>query len=160
MRATVSSIGKMMMIVAIFSVACAATMRPSTEMLTLLLHVKVGVLLWATFRARYGDGWDSAWWFGFAACGWGAFAMGVPNNTMPLPDALGAPTYMNPADIAGTIGTWIYYLIRPRSHPWGGYNLAEAARFWMMMIVAGLIGGTVSQFVWKRTQAGKSPARL
>ncbi len=153
MQMALSSIGKLMVVVAILAIACAATALPSLDMITLLLYTRVSLLLWATFRARYGRARDSAWWFGFAAFGWSHFAISLWSFHMPPPVVIGFPNYFDPRDMVGTIGTRIYYLLQTRSNRWTGLHVQEAARFWMTIGV-GLIGGFVSKLVAGR--AGSS----
>ena len=69
MKNRLNSLGTLMVCVLIAALGCAAATAPSYPLFTMLLYVKLGSLLWAALKARFGPSESADWWFGFAAFG-------------------------------------------------------------------------------------------
>jgi hypothetical protein len=142
----------MMALVAVIAVTFAALNDPTDLRLSLLLYAKVGILLWATFCARYSRGRAATWWFGFAAFGWAQMMISTLNPAVKTAGDV-APWYRQVTDIAGTIGGWLHY---HASHGPYGYpgRLAEVVRFWMNLGIA-VIGGLLALALAPRIRQGE-----
>jgi hypothetical protein len=75
------SISRLMMVVLIAAIVLTAWRFAGRISANLTLNVTVLVLIAATYKARFAQGRDAAWWLGFATLGWvhlGAWLAGVP----------------------------------------------------------------------------------
>lgn len=75
------SISRLMIVVLIAAVVLTAWRYAGRISANLTLNVIVLVLIAATYKARFAQGRDAAWWLGFATLGWvhlGSWLAGVP----------------------------------------------------------------------------------
>ncbi len=149
--------------VAVLAIALLfASLRDSTSTgLILLLYLKVTLLLFASFRAKYGRGPSAAWWFGFAAFGWGHVVINIhpmsetvihPNLTLLWP-----VNYFNIFDLTGVLAIrWNYLIYGANAGAISPSGPAMAIREWMTIGVA-VIGGYISLVIDSRLRSKTGP---
>jgi hypothetical protein len=146
----------MMFFVFIMALGFSSLFRPSSLWLLLLLYLKVALLVFASFQARYGRDLAAAWWFGFAAFGWGHVAFNVnPVNSTVISTITPRPaSFFDPFDLTGTMAVKLSYCIHPNAYILSASSYALVIREWMTIVVA-VVGGFVSLAVALRVRSGR-----
>jgi len=143
----------LMVIVSAVALCLASLRDPMSVWASSLLYLKVALLVFAMFRARYGKGLTSAWWFGFAAFGFGHICLEITtqNKTVINSTSITWPAnYRSIRDITGTLSVLYIYLTRDNAAGISPAPFAQVIREWMT-IVLGVIGGFVSLAIAARS---------
>jgi hypothetical protein len=136
----------MMAVVAVVAIGVASLRNPSLVLIGALLYIRVGLVLYGTFAARYGRGSAAAWWFGFAAFGWASLMLNASHLPYIDPHAFNNwHPYRKPFDIAGTAGRLAWEAF-PHGVETNEHEYAAVILFWMTMGTA-VAGGILSSWI-------------
>jgi hypothetical protein len=142
-------IATLMVLVAFTAASLAPLQNPTATWRGLLMYLKVGPLLYATFRARYGRGRAADWWFGFAAFGWACLGLNASQVWYLPPGSFARPRpdYFELFDVSGTNGVWLSrrWPAQPNPNWFVGY-LSDVAGLWLLLATATL-GGFLSLYL-------------
>jgi hypothetical protein len=151
-----NSVGTWLGIVALIAL-CLAPLANLSDLTSLaLVYLKFGLVILATFLARYRPGRPAAWWFGFATLGWASILIGGPGNSMPQFSLSGRISF---SDLCDSLGCSVLDVLIPdwrpasRRLPYGingpFFHIRGVVQFWFL-IVAATAGGLLSLFVYDR----------
>jgi hypothetical protein len=131
--------------VAVISVGLVPLNDPARPWLGALMYLKIGILIAATFLARYGHNRD--WWFGFATLGWAHLIISVPglwNAVYALAPQAGFDVF----DLAGSAADLVKLWANRQEGRARNWYAPEAAviSFWMTM-GASAAGGSLSVII-------------
>lgn len=144
----------LMVIVSAVALCLASLRDPNSVFLSSFLYFKVALLVFAMFRARYGKGLTSAWWFGFAAFGFGHISLEIVSHHETVINSTSTITwpanYRSILDITGTLSVLYIYLTRDNAAVISPAPFARVIREWTT-IVLGVIGGFVSLAIAARS---------
>ncbi len=159
MRESRLSIAGLMVVVAVVGAGLAPLASLSDAWLVALMYVEFGVVVAATFLARFGSAKGSGWWFGFATFGWGRLLISVPG----LWYAVNKPVAVQGVDVADLTGSFGEYvaILMAESIPAGQLTrhitmVIAVVGFWFTMISA-VAGGFLGRALDRRRLARSHP---
>lgn len=140
-------------IICVMAISLYASLYPSDVSLGGLKSLKVGLILFASFQARYGRGKTADWWFGFAAFGWASVMLSALELPYFPAHRIARTGYWDLFHPGVTLGQWIEDRDHlPGSDHRGQVRMAEAARYWLTLLAA-LVGGLLSLQISRRRKA-------
>jgi hypothetical protein len=73
-----NSVGTWLFVTALVALMLAPLYYLTDPGILVLMYARFGLMITATFLARFGERRHRTWWFGFSACGWAAILFSVP----------------------------------------------------------------------------------
>jgi hypothetical protein len=141
MRIKPRSVAQLASVVFIAAAGVVAFRNPTEDSLLILLLLRFGVLLYATFQARFASDASQPWWFGFAVFGWAYIAFGAA----AFIDHFAYNVWFDPANPLGNLAALASGMSPGRQSA----RLASVARFWVT-IVLGILGGSLASAIARR----------
>jgi hypothetical protein len=155
-----NSVGTWLGIVALMAL-CLAPLANLSDLTSLaLVYVKFGLVIVATFLARYRPGRPAAWWFGFATLGWASILIGGPGNSM---GHIALTSNADLGDLSGSVVVSLIAILFPNLAIGSPPNMKSfvhlrgVVQLWFL-IVAATAGGLLSLFVYDRQN--RRPANI
>lgn len=138
-----NSIARWMIGVGLLAFGLAPLASPSLVWILVLIYIELGVVVGATFRARFGPERHSGWWFGFATLGWATLVTNIPGLWASAQNAVEV-SGVDLANIADQLGFRLGRVMNSEMRTSPSYSFFETCkatvRFWFF-VMATFAGG-------------------
>jgi hypothetical protein len=137
-----NSVAAWLLVTALVAFALAPLANLTDATLTAVMYLKFGILIAATFLARFGSKRYAAWWFGFSVCGWASTLFGAWSLWAGINKVVLTPPGVDFCVLSDSIAIQIEKAMG-LSRPSNQGRLASVVRLWFN-IFAAVTGGLLA----------------
>jgi hypothetical protein len=148
------SIAHMMLFVVVLALGLAPLGAPLGLMTGVNAYLRVGIVVAATFAARYRTGRASAWWFGFAVFGWASLLFDIEGGVFEYQSTEWCRAFgVHPLQLTTDLTEMLHDMFKRKPDPMG-YTLEDWAATikFVKLLVVGSAGGFMSRALQRLTR--------